>query len=139
MGLRQHTNCWRCNSPDATFLHIAWSCGPIQRFWGQILTHITAITGITIPHTPLATILGVLESTPPKKSKLAAILLTMAKRQIAIRWGTQNPPTVREWVTNVTFCKTQLTHYWEQTPIRLRPKDIREPYVHWLSTVVLDD
>lgn len=139
MGLQTNSNCWKCDSPDAGFLHVAWHCPSIASYWSTTLGHISDITGLNIPHTPLSALLGILDNVLPKQSKLAGILLALAKRQVAIHWGSTQPPRVRDWVTNTSYCQTQLTYYWELQPSKQRPKDIWGPCITWLATHTLDN
>lgn len=139
IGLRDNSQCWKCGHSEADFLHMTWQCHPIAKFWDTILRYTKEITGLTIPASPLATLLGVLDPLPLVKTKLAGILLLMAKRQIALHWGTPTVPTAKEWLQSVTFCQIQITAYWELQPARLRPKDIWSPFVYWLSTHTFED
>lgn len=138
MGLRDNARCWKCGHLEAGFLYLAWYCQPVASYWVEVLRHITDITSLTIPETPLTTLLGIIETYPPAKTRLTSVLLLLAKRQIALHWGAPHAPSIKEWVTSVTHCQIQLATYWELQPIKLRPRDIWEPYVTWLTTCTLD-
>lgn len=133
MGLYNDTSCWRCGIQNATFTHLAWEYQPIAKYWQEVLKHIGNITDIELHHSPLVALLGYVLEVPLSRRKLTAMLLLLAKRQVAIHWKKMNPPTIAEWIGAATYCKDQLTHYWELMPTRSRPKDIWGHFALWLS------
>ncbi|KAJ1101381.1 hypothetical protein NDU88_006449 [Pleurodeles waltl] len=45
---------------------------------------------------------GYVRDTPPEVRRLHALLLLFAKRRVAIHWGKQRVPAVRDWLADVT-------------------------------------
>ncbi|KAJ1188903.1 hypothetical protein NDU88_005659 [Pleurodeles waltl] len=64
-------------------------------------------------------------------ARLHALLLPFAKRRVAIHWGRQRVPEVKDWLADVTYGHTQLTTFWELMPAVSRPRDIWDPFVSW--------
>lgn len=91
MGIRQNTHCWKCDSPDAGFLHLAWHCQPIARYWGTILRHISDITGLLIPHTPLIALLGIIDNIPPQTQQTSRYFVGSCQTSGSNQMGITTP------------------------------------------------
>ncbi|KAJ1107218.1 hypothetical protein NDU88_004611 [Pleurodeles waltl] len=106
MGLRETDECWRCGSASASFLHIAWSCPKLKGYWSQIFVSVNQIVGRSDVSSSLPGLLGYVRDTPPAVRRLHALLLLFAKRRVAIHWGRQRVPAVRDWLADVTYGHT---------------------------------
>lgn len=106
-GLRDTDRCVRCNATGADFLHVAWLCPAVEKFWRHIFQLLTDITGLLIAPDPLLALLGYTKPLRKGVRKLVAMGLLLAKRRIAIRWMRGPAPTIAEWDRDMLFCNTQ--------------------------------
>lgn len=51
-GLRESSCCVRCGQGDAGFLHLAWNCKGIYRFWGKVTDLLTKVVSEPVQCTP---------------------------------------------------------------------------------------
>lgn len=133
MGLSTDASCWRCGEREATFYHLSWTCGPIGAYWENVFRTMSLMMHIPLGPDPLLGLLGFVLPVPSASRKLVAMLLLLAKRQIALKWKQKSPPTISGWLTSALYCKNQLAAYWELMPLRSRPVDIWQPLVDWLA------
>lgn len=92
-------SCPRCGDPEASFLHMTWSCPLLQGFWDQVLEDINQAAGTSLPQTPEIMLLNVLaDPTVRKYTKLFIAYPTFfARREILLRWRSGAPPTATDW------------------------------------------
>lgn len=87
-------HCPKCGQADAQFLHMIWECTELKSYWGSILERLRLVTGWTLPYSIKEELLGLLPR--PKGRKLTQrflqLGLVLAKRRIAIRWMSSQPP-----------------------------------------------
>lgn len=138
MELRPDSRCWRCGYTPATFLHMSRSCPLIAEYWIAVFDKIHDILGTPNEPHPIIGLLGYVKDTKAMHRKLHALLLLMAKRRVSIHWGEKKVPTIKAWITDVTFCHTQLSTFWELMPAASKLKDKWEPFLDWLKTLQED-
>ena len=97
--------CPKCTSANADFLHMIWSCPLIQRFWGKIENELAQILEREITLTPRLAILGITFDLGGARGDriLVGVATLLAKRDIAKRWMSPLPPTVKEWRTGMDW------------------------------------
>ena len=44
MKLRESAGCVRCRAPDADFMHLAWGCPGVAKFWSEVFACIEGMT-----------------------------------------------------------------------------------------------
>lgn len=138
-GLRESNKCQRCNASGADFLHMSWACPQLQIYWRDVTNTLTEMLSEQIPTTPLVCILGIRKLKYARRRKFLAVALLLAKRRIAICWGSKRPPRLKDWITDMTYCKTMLETYAEDIPQASRPRDVWEPLVQYLQTSIESD
>lgn len=132
-GLRQDDKCTRCGAPSADFLHMAWACPQVLDYWQEVVGALTQMIGETIPNLPRICLLGLQKLRLIRRRKFLAVSLLLAKRRIAIRWGSKRPPRFKEWLQDMAHCKESLSIYAEDLPIASRPRDFWEPLTLYLQ------
>lgn len=88
--------CPRCGDPEASFIHMTWSCPLLQGFWEKVLADVNQAAGNTIPLRPETRLLNVtIDPSVGKYTKLLIAYATYyARREILLRW---TPPTITTW------------------------------------------
>lgn len=117
--LREDSNCWKCRREGAAFLHIAWECPGVQDYWCEVAQIISEVLNQTLECSPLVMLLGYVERLEVAGRKLAAMMLVLARRRLAIHWGAPRGPRSSDWLQDITYCQENLSLYWD-----LMPKDI---------------
>lgn len=113
-------------------MHVAWDCPLIFKYWEEVSLTIRDITGHPLDCSPKVMLLGYVEHTKMEVRRLTAMLLVLAKRRLAIHWGSPRGPTIKAWLQDAAFCQEQLSNYWDLMPTASRRKDIWDPLVTWL-------
>lgn len=134
LKLRETYCCDRCGQAGAGFRHLAWDCPLIQAFWWEVLAATGEMTGEHRLHTPLVALLGYTQQLAAKIRKYTSLVLLLAKRLIACRWGRGRAPKFKDWLTEITHCQEQLQTYAELMPASSRPRDIWAPLQAYLLT-----
>lgn len=102
--------CWRCGTETGSFMHIWWTCLPIQEYWGKIIRWIKYITETKINLNAAACLIHVNTYTLSKyKKSLTRHLLNAAKTLIPLHWKSTHTPGVKDW-----FDKVQYTYKMEE-------------------------
>lgn len=99
--------CFRCGLVEGTFLHSTWECNKVQDFWQTVCDTISQIHGIVFPMDPEICLFGnFMNSNLPHSNsiKLSEILLTIAKKCIAVKWKSDVPVPIRMWFSEVNSC-----------------------------------
>ncbi|XP_073687781.1 interferon-induced very large GTPase 1-like [Garra rufa] len=97
--------CPRCKTETGSLLHMFWTCGCLEQYWGSILDIITGILGVEIPANPRLTILGdlsVLPNNTKDKTRFVRLALIAANKCIAINWKSEEPPGVSLWLKELS-------------------------------------
>ena len=105
--MRLEPACFRCGLVEGTFLHSTWECSKLQGFWRTVCDIISQIHGIDFPMDPEICLLGNFTNSNLRHSysiKLTEILLTIAKKCIAIKWKSDLPVPVGMWLSEVRSC-----------------------------------
>lgn len=58
--------------------------------------------------------------------------MLLAKRQIALHWGSANQPTIKGWNRDLQNCNTASDDYATHLPLPSRPRDIWKPLKDYL-------
>lgn len=130
-GLRDTDSCERCSAPGADFMHLAWGCPPVQDFWSQVFSTLSAITGLPLEPSPLLALLGYTKPIVKDARNLIAMGLLLARRRVAMRWMRGRAPTTAEWHRDMTYCHTQSDTYNELLPPTSRPKTFWSLYTQY--------
>lgn len=118
---------------------MSWACPQLHNYWQEITDTITTMVTEQIPNTPLVCILGVQPLKLARRRKFLAVALLLAKRRIAMRWGSKRPPRLKEWIVDMTYCRETLEVYAEEIPQASRPRDFWEPLVQYLQATQAED
>lgn len=96
--------CWRCTRLKGTFLHIFWSCSLLLSFWSAVVDIISLCVKAPIPCSPKLCLLGTFHSDPWNKYQKIYIdrALMAARKCIAIHWKCINPPTISQWLNELS-------------------------------------
>lgn len=100
---------------------------------------LTAMLSESIPNAPLVCLLGIYRLTLASSRKFLAVALPLAKRRIAIGWGSKRPPMLKDWLRDMSHCKETLETYAEEIPQASRPRDFWEPLLQHLRTTQQED
>ncbi|KAJ1117027.1 hypothetical protein NDU88_005228 [Pleurodeles waltl] len=111
--LRFHDRFNRCAVWGADFLHLAWGCRVLVSFWVDVLNALEEMVGLTLPRSPVFALLDYIMEIPPENRKLVGLLLLLAKRRAAMRWGRVLAPRFRDWLRDTVYCQEQFAVYWE--------------------------
>uniref|UniRef100_A0A8C5MBI0 Reverse transcriptase domain-containing protein n=1 Tax=Leptobrachium leishanense TaxID=445787 RepID=A0A8C5MBI0_9ANUR len=108
MGLRLTTNCWRCDAPSGTYLHMWWECAALAPFWCQIRDTVRDVADLDLPFTPAVFLLTHTQCSVKamKKSVVLPILMT-ARLLVARFWKSAHAPAYREWLARMEEVRTQ--------------------------------
>uniref|UniRef100_A0A803JHH5 Reverse transcriptase domain-containing protein n=1 Tax=Xenopus tropicalis TaxID=8364 RepID=A0A803JHH5_XENTR len=101
MGRNPEATCPRCHQTGSSFLHLAWECPPIQRYWSKIIKYMVDNLGFPNLCTPEICLLAQLEDLEPdnKTRSLLRTILYYAKKAVILNWLGNNAPTVKIWQT----------------------------------------
>lgn len=122
-GLRSDARCQRCGAENADFLHLAWSCVSINIYWEKVIKTLSDIVEASIEYTMRTCLLGLIPTIRATKCKFCTIALLLAKRRISIHWGSKKTPQIKQWFTDMTYCKDRVKTYEEELPSSSKPKD----------------
>lgn len=122
-GLRTDASCIRCHNDRADFVHLAWACDPIRRYWENVVRILNTMIQTSIQCTIQTCVLGVVRDIRALKRKYCLIALLVAKRRISLVWGSKAIPTIEQWVKGLTYSRDQLHIYVDELPVRSKPKD----------------
>lgn len=100
LSVDHSTMCWRCDSPNAGFLHIFWNCLEINLYWSWVLQFIATITNIQTPLELDVCLLGLVELLAHRKAirMLLGLLLYYARKTIVLLWKYSDPPTLKKYI-----------------------------------------
>ena len=95
--------CPRCGETVADFIHMTWACPVIDEYWRLVIEKLSQLTEWNIPLEMKVILLGLLPSPKQKKltRKFIMLGLVLAKRRIAIRWLSKNPPRIEDWLRDM--------------------------------------
>ena len=82
-------NCQLCPlQVTGNFIHMMWECPPVRRFWDEVSTTMSNVTGHRIPTSPSVLLLNDLTGLdlPIVYQRWLLLALTAAKRMLAQRW-----------------------------------------------------
>lgn len=99
MGKSEQGKCRRLCGQLGTFMHILWECPLIQQYWSNIHNIITEVTEISLQPEARRCLLNIWEPTDltTPQTLWVTLGLTIAKRNIAQKWGAVQAPTVEAW------------------------------------------
>ena len=103
MDPTKSTQCPRCHSEVATFLHLAWQCPEVNGYWQRVVERVQRTTNTLCPMDPRIVLLGGFTKTKEKKMqyKFTQLLLILAKRRVAISWMGLRVPQIEKWEGDV--------------------------------------
>lgn len=128
---RPHT-CPRCGTLMADFAHMAWTCNKVAQYWAQVFADLSHMTGLRISTTPIQALLGHVQDLPKSSRRFCALALLLAKREVALHWGSKNPPTLKGWMFSMSFCNTTSDLYAQLQPPASRTLDVWQPFRSYL-------
>lgn len=86
----------------ADYIHCWWSCPQVQDFWCKICDAIFDITTYRIQQQPETVLLhSWKEELPWSREQTIAILLILAKMEIASKWKDSKGPTITSWCNRI--------------------------------------
>ena len=129
------SKCPKCQAPNADFAHMAWNCPLIAQYWAEIFTRLTSMTQVASDPDPLLALLGYVQDIPKPMCRYTAIALLLAKREVAITWGSKYPPKINAWLRSLTYCDTTSELFASLQPLTSRPRDIWQPLRDYLATL----
>lgn len=71
--------------------------------------------------------MGYVDTLPKSNCRFTAVALILAKRKIAIRWGSRQKPTIKGWLKSMSYCNIMSELHAELQPPTCRPKDVWQP------------
>ena len=98
--------CDRCQQATANYSHMFWSCSSLTRFWSEIFSTLSKVTGRGVTPNALTALFGVWSFPPtlsPAKKDLIAFTTLLARRLILLKWKSSVPPTYTNWVKEVLY------------------------------------
>lgn len=125
--------CLKCGSPHANFAHLSWSCPKLHQYWSEVHTMTSKILNLSLTPLPEIALLGYTVNFPTKLRQLAGICFLLAKREIALNWGSRSIPTTKAWLSSMVYCNTQSETYINVLSRSSRPKDIWGPFRNFLA------
>ena len=128
-------NCPKCQAPDADFVHMAWNCPLIAYYWTEVFTKLTTMTQVASDPDPLLALLGYVHDIPKPMRRYTAIALLLAKREVAIAWGSRHPPKINTWLRSLAHCDMTSELFASLQPITSRPRDIWQPLRDYMATL----
>lgn len=137
-GLREDDRCARCSAQQTDCLHMAWACPHIQSYWQTVTSTLTEMLAEQIPNSPQVCLLGIYKIKQIRRRKFLAVALLLAKRRVALKWGSRQTPKSKNWITDMTYCKEQLENYAEEIPEASRPKDFWDPLMQYRRSMQPD-
>uniref|UniRef100_A0A8C5PW08 Reverse transcriptase domain-containing protein n=1 Tax=Leptobrachium leishanense TaxID=445787 RepID=A0A8C5PW08_9ANUR len=108
MGLRITPNCWRCDDPRGTYLHVWWECPVISPFWRLVRDTVTTVTDLDLPLTPETFLLTHVRCPVTTFKRSVALPMLMTARLIIARsWRSESPPSYRDWLARMEEVRNQ--------------------------------
>ena len=97
MGLISSAFCPRCDSTEADYLHMFWSCPGVTAYWRELFSFFGDTLHFPVPLTPEAGLLGVLnDSVPTTHARtLLRIILFYARKLILLQWKSASAPDIQ--------------------------------------------
>lgn len=141
MGMSGGNECRRRCGDIATFFHILWKCGKIQTYWQEIHRTMREVLEIDIRLEARRCLLNIWEPTDltSHTKTWVTLALMIAKRNIAQKWGAEQPPTLDQWKLDLDWsmfreksiykargCPGKWSKIWENWNV------YRRGYVHHL-------
>ena len=108
------STCQRCKMADGDLLHMLWSCPIIETFWKHAIKVTSRVIGIQIKQDPKLWILGDMSCLNANHYKKYFVLLasTAVKKCILVNWKSENPPSIRHWINELTsYCTPEKILY----------------------------
>ena len=103
MGIRPDSNCTRCTRDHGDLIHLLWRCPKLHLFWSGVVTLLNRVYLTNIPVDPKPCLLGIIDDMSLDDNSRQAILraLFQARRLILRHWKAVDPPTLKEWITQM--------------------------------------
>ncbi|KAJ7324180.1 hypothetical protein JRQ81_017200 [Phrynocephalus forsythii] len=92
--------CWRCNSINASLIHMLWKCPVIYLLWMEVLAYINKVLGKSLLFENIHVILNYIPTvwglTKGQQNWILRALM-VAKRLILKAWKDNHPPPFTQW------------------------------------------
>lgn len=105
MGILGGNECRRRCGGTATFMHIIWECSKIQTYWQEIHQTLREVLETDIRLETRRCLLNIWEPTDLNShaKSWVTLALMIAKRNIAQKWGAEQPPTLDKWKSDLDW------------------------------------
>lgn len=103
MGRRENTDCPRCTRNHGDLIHLLWRCRKLHLYWRGVVATINRAFQVGVPLDPKQCILGILDEHITEENPKQAITRALfgARKLILSHWKATEPPTLKEWVTQM--------------------------------------
>lgn len=103
MGRIDTLLCARQCGKEGSFYHTLWDCPIIAQYWTAVMNIISQVTSVTIRPDVKLCILNIWQTTDLTQAMQdwATLGMTLAKRNIAKKWGVFQPPTQQQWCNDL--------------------------------------
>lgn len=78
--------CWRWSHSPGNYIHIFWSCPAIVQFWVSVLQIIQSGSGVVVPSSPCACLLGLVEELDSTTAARISFFFFYARKSITLTW-----------------------------------------------------
>lgn len=94
-----------CNI-NILFKHILWECPQIHEYWSKVHDILSEVTETPLQLEARRCLLNIWEPTDLNTAQTLWVTLglTIAKRNIAQKWGAAQAPTIESWKTDLDWC-----------------------------------
>ena len=127
--------CMKCGALDADFAHLTWTCPVISEYWTEVFGTMTTMLQVAVDPDPLVALMGYVGDIPRPLRRYTALAFLLAKREIALVWGSRRKPTKEAWLRSMAYCDDTSEIYIFMQPISSRPRDIWQPLRNYLATL----
>lgn len=129
IGRADNSLCVRHCGTEGTLWHTIWDCPQIATYWASVMRTMSQVTNVHVSPTAKCCLLNIWEPTDLNHADQDWVILgmTLAKRNIAQRWGAEQPPTPQQWCRDMDHtmvteksvyihrgCPAKWTHIWNK-------------------------